>query len=100
MARLAFAADNLATALELLGQQLVRAHDLVEGVGDLARDADPVARQAHREVAVAHGLERAQELALVRVRISIAPAAGTRRRRHILWITHSIPPSGAAACEL
>ena len=37
--------------------------DLVEGVGDLAVEAGQVARQPHREVAVAHRLQGMQELA-------------------------------------
>ena len=43
LAGLAFAADDLADALELLRHALVGGDDLVEGVGDLAEDADLVA---------------------------------------------------------
>jgi hypothetical protein len=46
-------------------EQLVGADDVVESVGDLARDADLVAGEPHGEVPVAHRLQRAQELALV-----------------------------------
>ena len=44
LAGLALAADDLADALELLRHALVGGDDLVEGVGDLAHDADLVAR--------------------------------------------------------
>ena len=63
LAGLALAADHLADSLELLRHALVGGDDLVEGIGDLAREADLVARQAHREIADAHGLQRMQELA-------------------------------------
>ena len=43
LAGLALAADDLADALELLRHALVGGDDLVEGVGDLAADADLVA---------------------------------------------------------
>ena len=55
---LAFAADALADALELLRHALVGGDDLVERVGDLAFDAEPVARHADREVADPHRLQR------------------------------------------
>ena len=67
MARLAVLADDLAGALELARHALVRGDDLVERVGDLAVEARLVARQAHGEIAVAHGLQRAQQLAHVEV---------------------------------
>ena len=59
---LALAADALADALELLRHALVGGDDLVEGVGDLAFDAEPVARHADREVADPHGLQCGQKL--------------------------------------
>ena len=59
---LALLADDGADPLQLAGHPGVGGDDLVEGVGDLALEAGPVAGQPHREVAVAHGLQRAQEL--------------------------------------
>ena len=67
MARLAVLADDLAGALQLARQALVGADDLVEGVGDLAGEPGLIARQADREIAVAYGLQRAQQLAQVQV---------------------------------
>jgi hypothetical protein len=53
--------DGQAQALELRGQPLVHLDHLVEGIRDLARDARPMVGQPHREVALAYGLEGAQE---------------------------------------
>ena len=61
LAGLAFPADDLADALELLGHALVGGDDLVEGVGDLADDADLIARHPHREIADPHRLQRLQQ---------------------------------------
>ena len=63
LAGLAFAAHHLPNALELTRHALVGGDDLIEGIGDLAHDADLVARHAHREIADAHGLQGMQELA-------------------------------------
>src|SRR5207244_827928 len=79
LAGLALAADDLADALELLRDLLVGGDDLVERVGDLAVDALEVAREPDGEVAAAHLLQRAQELALVEHRDGIAQALG----RHV-----------------
>ena len=59
---LAFLADQLADPLELLRHALVGGDDLVEGVGDLAGDAELVARHADREIADPHRLERCEQL--------------------------------------
>jgi hypothetical protein len=59
---LALAADDLADQLELLRHALVGGHDLVEGVGDLAFDAEVVGGHPHREVAAAHRLQGMQQL--------------------------------------
>ena len=64
-ARLAFAADDLADPLELLRHPLVGGDDLVEGVGDLALQADLVARHANREIAGARELQRREQVAQV-----------------------------------
>ena len=65
MTGLAVLADHLAGTLELARHALVGGDDLVERVGDLAGEAGLVARQPHREIAVAHRLQRAQQLAHV-----------------------------------
>ena len=57
----AFAADHLADPLELLGHALVGGDDLIEGVGDLAHDADAVAGHAHGEIADPHRLQRVKQ---------------------------------------
>ena len=62
LARLALAADHLADLLELLGHPLVGGDDLVEGVGDLAFDAELVAGHPDREVADPHGLQRIEQV--------------------------------------
>ena len=59
---LALLADALADPLELLRHALVGGDDLVEGVGDLAFDAEPVARQANRKVADPHRLQRRKQI--------------------------------------
>ena len=69
---LAFLADPLADALELLRHALVGGDDLVERVGDLAFDADAVARHANRKVANPHRLQRRQQL----MQLVIAAAVG------------------------
>ena len=69
MARLSVLADDLTGALELACQLLIGGDDLVEGVGDLAGEAGVITRQAHGEIAVAHGLEGAQQLALIESRL-------------------------------
>ena len=67
--RFAFLADHLPRPLDLLRHALARGDDLVERVGHFARNACLVARQPHREIAVAHSLQRSQELAQVQVGI-------------------------------
>ncbi len=62
LARLSFATHDLTDALELLRHAFVGSHDLVEGVGDFAQEADLIAGHADREVAHAHGLQRIQEI--------------------------------------
>jgi hypothetical protein len=62
LARLSFAAHDLADTLELLRHALVGGDDLVEGVGDLAQQADLTAGHAYREVPHAHGLQRIQKI--------------------------------------
>ena len=63
LASLALAAHHLPNALELPRHALVGGDDLIEGVGDLAHEADLVAGHAHREIADAHCLQGMQELA-------------------------------------
>ena len=59
---LAFAADDLADALQLLRHALVGGDDFVEGVGDLALDAEVVAGHPHREIARPHRLQGVQQI--------------------------------------
>ncbi len=61
LARSALLSDHLADALEFLRHLLVGGDDLVEGVGDLSRQARPGARQAHGKIAVAHRLQARQD---------------------------------------
>ena len=63
LAGLAFAAHHLPNALELSRHALVGGDDLIEGIGDLAHEADLVACHAHREITDAHRLQGMQELA-------------------------------------
>ncbi len=70
---LAFAADDLADALQLLRHALVGGDDLVEGVGDLALDAEVIAGHPHREIARAHRLQCVQQILH---RIGLAVGAG------------------------
>ena len=55
--------DDHPHALELARHPGVRGHDLVERVGNLAFEPDPVAGQPDREIALPDGLQGAQELA-------------------------------------
>ena len=61
LAGLALFSDRLAHALQLQRHLLVGRDDLVEVVGDLARQPGPGHRQAHTEVAVLHGLQALQD---------------------------------------
>ena len=65
--------------LELLRHALVGGDDLVERVGDLALDADLVARQPDGEIADAHGLQRAEQL--VEIEAMAVQAVGSRSAR-------------------
>ena len=65
LAKLAFGADDHGNMLDALGQLCVGSDDLVECIGDLAVYALPVQRQAHAEVAVAHGIQRFEQCHLV-----------------------------------
>src|SRR5256884_746181 len=76
-------------SLQLARQALMGSHDLVEGIGYLARKPGLIAGEPNREVSVAHRLQHPQELALVetlRLRaepaIGLAPAALTYLRFH------------------
>ena len=63
LASLALTAHDLTDTFKLLGDALVGRHDFVEGVGNLAHDADLVAGHAHGKIPHAHGLQRVQQLA-------------------------------------
>src|SRR5262245_24205082 len=62
VARLALAADSGADPVELLRHALVGGDDLIEGVGDLAGDANAVAGQADGKVTHPHGGQRVEQL--------------------------------------
>ena len=62
---LAFLADDLRKALELLGHLLVEGDDFVEEAGDLAVDAVDVFGKANGEIAAAQRAKRADELAAI-----------------------------------
>src|SRR5581483_8783 len=63
MTRLTVFADDLARSLQLAREALVRDHDFIERISDLTRKSGLVARQAHREVAITHGLQSPKKLA-------------------------------------
>ncbi len=65
LADLAFLADDLGEALELVGHLLVERDDLVEQAGDLAVLAGQVFGQADGEVAAAEAAQGAEELAAI-----------------------------------
>jgi len=52
----------MADALELSSHSRVRYDDLIESVSEFPVDSRPVARQAHRKVPSAYGLQRVQQL--------------------------------------
>lgn len=56
-------ADDVADSLQLIRHPRIGTDDVVERVGDLAVQPDPVLREANREVAVAHGDQRSKECA-------------------------------------
>src|SRR5207302_3138600 len=77
---LAVLADDLPGALELARQALIGRHDLVEGIGYLARKPGLIAGEPDREIPVAHRLQHPQELALVQTRrVRAEPATGLAR---------------------
>jgi hypothetical protein len=61
LAELAFLADHAAEAAQLAGHALVLLDDLVEDVGDLARQPRPVVRQADAGLPLLDGSEGGQE---------------------------------------
>ena len=63
----AFLADHLANTRQFVRHALVCDHDFVEGVRDLPADTGPYSRQAHRKVAIAHGLKTGQNRAQLRL---------------------------------
>ena len=97
VARPAFFADHLAGALDLARHALVRRDDLIECVGDFAGEAGLVAGQAHGEIAVAHRLQCAQQLAQIQIRIVPAWfAIGTARSASDAFLSfHLDAPTGS-----
>ncbi len=77
-----------------LRQALVRAHDLVEGIGDFAGEAGLVAGQADGEVAVPHRLQGTQDFTKVES-IGFGTGVGTVRLAALglgtlLWRLHVV----------
>ena len=80
MARLAVLTYDLAGALELTRETLVRVHDLVERVGDFAGETRLVTQQPNREIPVADRLQGPQQLANVQLaRIQVGAVTPVRR---------------------
>ena len=93
LAGLALPAHHLPDALKLLCHALVGGDDFVEGIGDLAHDADPVPGHPDREVADTHGLKRMQKflqiqsLAAVEIRRSgFGERSGSSRGRGAVFL--------------
>ena len=106
LAGLALAAHDMADAFELLRHALIAGDDLVEGIGDLAEQADLVAGHAHGEVAHAHGLQCIQEIVQFGRRATIEASVGAfgafslgsavgalLANRFTVWL-HGVLPSG------
>jgi len=96
---LAFAADDLSHALELLRHPLVRGHNFVKSVGDLAVDSEMIAGHANRKITAAHRLQGVEQL-LRRIGLAVFQGAVfegfdlrslARRRRPRIEITHGSP---------
>ncbi len=64
-ARSSFFPDHLPDAPQFLGHLLVGGDDVIERVGDLSLDADPSSGETHREIAVAHRLQRHEDNAQI-----------------------------------
>src|SRR5205823_5309221 len=80
MTGLAVLADDLPGTLQLARQALIGRHDLVEGIGYLARKPGLIAGEPNREIPVAYRLQHPQELALVEtLRLRAEPAIGLAR---------------------
>ncbi len=65
LAGFTFLAHSLANAFKLLGDAAVGCRNIIECVSDFAFDTGPVSRQTHTEIAIAHGLQGAQQNACV-----------------------------------
>src|SRR5690606_25750253 len=57
--------DGLGDTRKLEGDLLVGGGQIVERIGDLAGEAGPAAGQPHREIPVAHRLERAEQNGMI-----------------------------------
>src|ERR671931_119206 len=62
LTEVSISAHDLADPFELLRHALIGGDDFVEGVGDLAQQADLTAGHADREIPHAHGLQRIQKI--------------------------------------
>jgi len=69
-------ADSLAHALQFQRHLLVCRHNLIEVIGDLAREPRPGHRQAHAEIAILHRLQALQNCRHVLRGIIVGSAVG------------------------
>ena len=65
-ARFSLFTDSLPYAPQFLRHMLVSRSNLVEGIGDLPREADPSPRQTRGKVAIPHALQACQNYVEVR----------------------------------
>src|SRR6478672_3165898 len=88
-AGLSFLADNMPDPLELLRHLLVRGDDVVEGVGYLAFQSYPVARESYREIARAHRLESLEQRANLGLGLLVVsvPSSPTIPRDLACWFS-------------
>ena len=86
---LAFAADDLADAVELLRHAFVGGDDIVKSVGDFAPQAVPIARQPDGKIAPPHGAQDDEQVAqLGCFRRSVGVWGNDRLR--VRLVTHGI----------
>jgi len=66
-ARFALVTDHLTHVFQLLRDALIRGHDGIERIADLARDTDLVPGQAHREIARQHRVQCIKQFGLIEI---------------------------------
>ena len=88
--------DHLAHVFQLLRDALIRGHDGIERIANLAGDADPVSGQAHREVAGQHGVQRIKQFRLIEIGRAVRMAVSGRA----MGVAVAGRPLGAAVASL